>query len=118
MLKRPTKMIESFAKNNGREFLRKGLKEINEVLATEGMDGPLFPEYDNKYQDGMRILEERGFNKETIEVYRMKYETLLIPVKKEYKRRAEIEKMVSLEKYNNLYSLPKNFPKNYYQQEI
>lgn len=112
MLKRPTNSIlKNLTKDNGEEFLKKGLKEINEVLILEGIDGILFPDYDAKYQDGIRILEEIGFNQQTIELYRMKYEILVIPVKKEYKRRAEIEKMINLEKYNNLYSLPKNFPK-------
>ncbi len=92
MLKRPTNKIMGDLKKGyitGVDFLRIGLYEIGQALKIEGMYGILFPDFDSKYIEGMILLENLGFNQETINLYRIKYELLLKPIKEKIAEKTE-----------------------------
>ena len=100
MLKSPTKsIIEILESGKGLKFLITGFKEIEKILNSEGMDSPLFPEYDEKYREGITFLKSIGFDSQMLETYERNYECLLNPVMNEIYKRTEKEKEESLERY-------------------
>ncbi|MEK6932183.1 MAG: hypothetical protein AABW56_00105 [Nanoarchaeota archaeon] len=102
LLKSPNKsIIKILESGKGLRFLIIGFKEIEEILNSEGMDNPLFPEYDEKYREGIIFLKSIGFNNQILESFEKNYERLLNPVTNEIYKRTEKEKEESLERYRN-----------------